>query len=117
MEINNSRPGGSTFIPDMHTLLEERKLAVAELCRTYGVDQLEIFGSVARGQMRDSSDLDFVVRFSPPHGPGYADRYLSFAEALEKLLGRPVDLLTERALRNRILIQSIAADRQTVYAA
>ena len=101
----------------MHALLEKRKLEVAQVCRAHGVEQLEVFGSVARGQIRESSDLDFVVRFSLPHGPGYAERYLSLAEALEKLLDRPVDLLTERALRNHILIQSIAPDRQTVYAA
>ena len=101
----------------MHSLLEERKLEVAQVCRAYGVEHLEVFGSVARGQVRESSDLDFIVRFSLPHGPGYADRYLNLAQALEKLLDRPVELLTERALRNRIFIRSIAADRQTVYAA
>lgn len=101
----------------MHPLLENHKLEVAQVCRAYGVERLEIFGSAARGQVRDTSDLDFIVRFSPPHGAGYADRYLNFAQSLEKLLGRPVDLVTERALQNRILIRSIAPERQTVYAA
>jgi predicted nucleotidyltransferase len=42
---------------------------------------------------------------------------MEFAESLEGLLGRPVDLLTERSLTNPILIASIARDRKTLYAA
>jgi predicted nucleotidyltransferase len=101
----------------MHSLLEQRKSELAELCRSYRVEQLDVFGSMARGEARAASDVDFVVRFSQPHDGGYADRYLNLAESLEKLLGRPVDLMTERALTNRILRESIAADRRTVYAA
>lgn len=101
----------------MHPLLENRKNEVAQVCRDHGVERLEVFGSVARGEVREASDVDFIVRFSLPHGPGYADRYLNLAQSLEKLLGRPVELLTERALQNRILMRSIEPERQTVYAA
>jgi hypothetical protein len=48
---------------------------------------------------------------------GYADRYLALAEALERLFNRPVDLLTERSLRNPILKTAIAADRFIIYGA
>lgn len=96
--------------------LETRRGDVAALCRSFGVEQLDLFGSAARGEVRPSSDLDFVVRFRPPHDRGYADRYLGLAEALEALFGRPVDLVTDRSVRNPILRHAIAGDRQTVYA-
>jgi predicted nucleotidyltransferase len=63
------------------------------------------------------SDIDLLVRFAGAGAPGYADRYLAFAEAVESTLGCSVDLLTERSLRNPILIEQIAKDRLTLYAA
>jgi uncharacterized protein len=100
----------------MNPVLEQHMEELADLCRRYGVERLEAFGSSVREDFDpSSSDFDFVVRFAPPHGEGYADRYLNFVEALERLLGRPVDLLTERSVRNPIFEQVIAADRRLVY--
>ena len=95
--------------------LEARRGEVAALCRSFGVEQLDLFGSAARGEAQPASDLDFLVRFQAPHGRGYADRYLGLAEGLETLFGRPVDLVTDRSVRNPILRHSIASDRQTLY--
>lgn len=100
----------------VNPVLEDQKHELAELCRRHGVARLDVFGSASRGDSRPDSDFDFVVSFRDT-GPGYADRYIEFAEALEELLGRPVDLLTERSLRNPILIASIERDRKTLYAA
>ena len=100
----------------MDFLLDHRLSDVAEICRHHGVERLETFGSVMREDFDPlTSDLDFIVRFAPPHGRGYADRYLNLAEALEKLFKRPVDVLTERSLRNPILKQTIAAERRIIY--
>jgi predicted nucleotidyltransferase len=96
--------------------IEIRRGDVAALCRSFGVDRLDLFGSAARGEARPSSDLDFVVSFAPPHDQGYAERYLGLAEALESLFGRPVDLVTDRSVRNPVLRHAIAKDRQTLYA-
>jgi predicted nucleotidyltransferase len=100
----------------MNRVIQSHQPAVDELCRQFGVERLEVFGSAARDDFDGgSSDLDFIVRFVPPHERGYSDRYLGFAEALEGLFHRPVDLLTERSLRNPILKKAIAADRFVVY--
>jgi predicted nucleotidyltransferase len=100
----------------MNFLPDHRLSAVAEICRHFGVERLEAFGSVTRDDFDpSSSDLDFIVRFAPPHGRGFADRYLSLAEALEHLFDRPVDIMTERSLRNPIMKQAIAADRRIIY--
>ena len=85
------------------------------LCRAYGVERLELFGS-ATSEAFDaaSSDLDFIVQFADT-SPGYADRYLDFAEALEELFGRDVDLVTERSISNPYFRKSVDATREVVY--
>lgn len=64
--------------------------------RKFGVVRLAVFGSVARGDVRAGSDVDVLVEFD---GPTTFDRYFDLKFFLEDLLGRPVDLVTEKALR------------------
>jgi uncharacterized protein len=66
------------------------------LAARYGVARLALFGSAARDAARPTSDLDVLVTFD---GPATADRYFGVQFYLEDLLGRPVDLVTDRALR------------------
>jgi uncharacterized protein len=102
----------------MNAILDANRAALADLCRAFGVQRLEVFGSAARSDFDPrQSDVDFIVVFSEAGSHGYADRYLEFAEALERLLKTKVDLLTERSLRNPIFIRGIAADRRILYAA
>ena len=99
----------------MIALVAQHREAVAELCRRFGVRRLDLFGSAATGAFQEAtSDLDFVADFAD-RSPGYADRYLDFAEALEALFGRPVDLLTERSIRNPYFRRAVEATRETVY--
>ncbi len=99
-------------------LLETHRRELVEICQRHGVERLDVFGSAARGGFTPGvSDVDFLVSFSQPGENGYADRYLDLAEALEAVLGCPVDLLTERSLRNPVLRGAIEQDRITVYAA
>jgi len=62
----------------------------------FGVASLSLFGSAARDAMSASSDIDLLVDFQSP--PDF-DRYFGLKFFLEDLLGRPVDLVTRRALR------------------
>ena len=78
--------------------------------------RLYVFGSAVSDQMRPSSDVDFVVDMSGRAPTGaYADRYLDFADALERLFGRRVDLVTEQAMRNPYFRRDVEATRQLVY--
>jgi predicted nucleotidyltransferase len=96
-------------------LIEQKKREIAELCRQFDVEKLDLFGSAATGAFRPlRSDLDFIVRFAPASG-NYLDRYLDFAEALEELFQRPVDLITERSVRNPYFRSGVEATRQPVY--
>ncbi len=77
-------------------LLEEHKVG---LSRRYGVVYLALFGSMARGDAGPDSDIDILVSFE---GPATSERYFGVLFHLEDLLGRPVDLVTDRALRGEL---------------
>ena len=66
------------------------------LVARYSVDRLALFGSTARDAARADSDIDILVSFD---GPATSERYFGVQFFLEDLLGRPVDLVTDKALR------------------
>jgi len=66
------------------------------LVARFGVDRLALFGSTARDAARADSDIDILVSFN---GPATSERYFGVQFFLEDLLGRPVDLVTDKALR------------------
>ncbi|MBF0426070.1 MAG: nucleotidyltransferase family protein [Magnetococcales bacterium] len=66
------------------------------LCREFGVTHLALFGSTARDTAQEESDVDILVAFA---GPATSARYFGVQFYLEDLLGLPVDLVTEKALR------------------
>jgi predicted nucleotidyltransferase len=74
-------------------LLSQHK---AHLASRYGVTELALFGSTVRDEARQDSDIDILVRFD---GPATSERYFGVQFYLEDLLGRPVDLVTDKALR------------------
>ena len=74
-------------------LLREHKLAMAE---RFGVVDLALFGSTARDEAGPDSDVDILVSFDRPTDP---DCYFGVQFYIEDLLGRPVDLVTDKALR------------------
>jgi predicted nucleotidyltransferase len=93
-------------------LLEElhaQKTAIARLGRQYGARRIRVFGSVARGEDRPDSDVDFLVDFDP--GYDLFTQRLPLAASLAELLGRPIDLVPEhelnRHLRERILGEAV----------
>ncbi len=66
------------------------------LSHRFGVTNLALFGSAARDEMSDDSDIDILVGFDRP---GTSKAYFGVQFYLEDLLGRPVDLVTDKALR------------------
>lgn len=90
---------------------------LADLCRRYGVSWLELFGSAARGEDFDPgrSDFDFLVEFEQRSDLPPLEQFFGLAEALERLLGRPVNLVQPSAIRNPYLRASINRAREVVY--
>ena len=70
-----------------------------EMQRRFGVQRLALFGSRAREDAREDSDVDILVEFD---GPATSARYFGLQFFLEDLLGAPVDLVTQRALRPQL---------------
>lgn len=83
----------------------------------YGVRELELFGSVSRGDVTSESDIDFLVVFQTASPNGSFRRFMGLKLALEDLLGRPVDLVERDAVRNPHFLASINAERRPIYAA
>ncbi len=73
--------------------------AQPQLFETFQIKRLALFGSVARNQATTASDLDFLVEFE---GAATFDRYMNLKFFLEDLLGKPVDLVTQRSLKPQI---------------
>lgn len=80
------------------------------------METLYLFGSAVRGQFDPTrSDFDFLITLEDQSPGDYADNYLGLGEALETLLGRQVDLVTERSVRNPYLRETILNSRELLY--
>jgi hypothetical protein len=88
------RVGGTAPGPD--AVLKSLEGMMPELASRYGVKRLALFGSFARGEQGNASDVDMVVELERPLGFEFVD----LAERLERTLGRKVDLLTLAGLRS-----------------
>ena len=96
--------------------IDQQQANLAALCRQYRVRQLQLFGSAATGAFVPAkSDLDFIAEFADTQAGDYPDRYLDFAEALEKLFNRRVDLLTKRSIRNRYFRAEVERTARVIY--
>lgn len=71
--------------------------AMPELAREFGVRRLALFGSCARGEAADGSDVDVLVDVDPSIGL----RFVDLAERIEALLGLPADVVSRRSISPR----------------
>jgi predicted nucleotidyltransferase len=89
-------------------ILGGKREAILRLADKHGAYNVRVFGSVARGEAGPASDVDFVVDVQPWVGL----EFFGLWDELEDLLGREVDLVTERSLkpriRERILREAVA---------
>ncbi len=90
-------------------LLKEKREEILRIAAKHGARNVRVFGSVARGEADEQSDIDFLVEFEP--GRSLLDHAALVLE-LEELLGRKVDVVTEGGLywllRRRILKEARA---------
>jgi hypothetical protein len=92
----------------MHPLIETHREALRAMAQRHGVINLRVFGSMARGDADENSDVDLLVL--PLPGTSLFELGGLLADAQE-LLGRPVDVVSERALhpliRDRVLAEAV----------
>lgn len=98
------------------TLALDRE-AIAAVCRAHSVRRLRLFGSASSGRFDPSrSDVDVLVEFAA-EVPDPFDAYFGLKEDLERLLGRPVDLVMADAVRNPHFAAAALAEAEELYAA
>jgi len=89
-------------------LIKEKRADILRIAAQHGARNVRVFGSVARGEARPDSDIDVLVEFEP--GRTLLDR-IGLMQDLEDLLGRKVDVVTEKALhrmiRQQVLDQAV----------
>jgi len=78
-------------------LLEEYRAEIMGIARRHGVANVRVFGSVARGEARPDSDVDFLVTVSGKTSQWFPGGLVA---DLEELLGRPVQVVTEQGLHD-----------------
>jgi hypothetical protein len=78
--------------------LKQRRQEILEVAARYGAHNLRIFGSVARGDATEASDLDLIARFEP--GRSLLDQGGLLMD-LQDLLGVKVDVISEGAISGR----------------
>lgn len=98
-------------------LIELNIQRIFELCRLYKVKSLAVFGSILTDRFNEHSDVDMLVDFESidPDRFDYVSNYFSFRDALERLFNRKVDLIEEKALRNKYVIANVNRTKQVIY--
>jgi uncharacterized protein len=103
----------------LETIIEPRRGELIELCRSFGVARLEVFGSAATAEFDPArSDIDFLIEFLPDQDLGpWLTHYFELQARLEALLGRPVDLVMSTAVTNPYFARELNRTRRLLYAA
>ena len=98
-------------------LIELNLQRIVDLCRKHKVKTLAVFGSILTDRFNDQSDVDLLVDFEPidMDKEDYVRNYFDFRDALEILFSRKVDLIEEKALRNKYLIANVNRTKQMIY--
>jgi len=100
-------------------MIEGRLDAIRDACARHGVARLELFGSAASPTAfdPDRSDIDFIVTFTPDKDLGpWLGAYFELRDELQQLLGRPVDLVMQGALRDPSFVAEADKTRRLIYA-
>lgn len=87
---------------DIKKLLEEKREEILRICAKYGARNVRVFGSVARGEADEASDVDLLVELEP--GRSLFDLG-GLQYELERVLGHRVDVVTERGLKERVRLR------------
>ena len=91
--------------------LEAIKNKLTPILSNYGIEYAGVFGSVSRGEDKENSDIDIMVRLGRPMG---MFMFMGLVNEMESILGKKVDLITDKSL-NKYLQPFVMKDLQTIY--
>lgn len=102
----------------MNSVITNNISTIQSVCKKHKVKELYAFGSVTDElKFNEKSDIDLLVEFGDVPMTEYADNYSSFVETMEKLLGRAIDLVTAKYLRNKFFIQRVNETKMKLFEA
>ncbi|MBP5190794.1 MAG: nucleotidyltransferase domain-containing protein [Bacteroidales bacterium] len=97
------------------SIIESNIGRIILLCKQYKVNSLSVFGSVLTDRFTDKSDIDMLVNFDTIPVEEYAENFFNFSDALNKLLGRDIDLVEDKAIRNPIFRENVNRTKVQIY--
>jgi len=87
---------------------------INKIAESYQIDKVYLFGSMARNDMDDNSDIDLVVVFDGKANLG--DRFLNFILDIQKKFNRRADVITEKMLsKNPYFKKNVENDLEIIY--
>ena len=96
-------------------LLERNIEQIKKLCQSNSVSELYAFGSITNPNFTEESDVDLVVDIIDSDPISYSDKYFNLKFSLEDTLGRAIDLLESKAIRNPYLKEEIDRTKILIY--
>jgi predicted nucleotidyltransferase len=99
----------------MHSIIVNNIDKIRTVCDQHHVQSLFAFGSVCTDKFNDASDIDLLISFKPLDFGDYADNYFQTADLFEQIFRRPVDLVTEKSLKNPYFIYSVNQTKTPLY--
>lgn len=100
-------------------LIEMNIDKIITLCKKYKVARLWVFGSILTTRFNDDSDVDFLVDFDETRIEllDYADNFFNFIHEIEEVVGRKVDLVVNKSIKNRFFRAEVDETRKLLWSA
>ena len=99
----------------MHRIITDNIHQIRMICDRQHIQTLFVFGSVCSERFDETSDIDLLVSFKQLDYGDYADNYFQTADMFEKIFNRPVDLVTDKSLKNPYFVKSVNQTKVLLY--
>ncbi len=97
------------------SFIDQYRTQIVQTMQKYGVEKAFAFGSAVKDTMDLDSDVDLIIKFRDELDfVSYSDNYFALANELEQILDKPVDLITERTIKNPYLLENINSHKVTL---
>jgi predicted nucleotidyltransferase len=97
-------------------LIKKHRKELDRACLSFQVDELYAFGSVLTDKFNSESDIDFIVSIVSNDPIEYAENYFELKFELERIFKRKIDLLEQKAIRNKTFERFVNKQKILVYA-
>ncbi len=97
-------------------LINKHKKELDKACSAFKVNELYAFGSILTDKFNSESDIDFIVSIMSDDPIEYAENYFELKFELERIFSRKIDLLEQKAIRNKFFEKLISKQKMLVYA-